>query len=150
MMRNLYTFIFLSNLVFQCNNFGYYADIYKTEKDMKIFSLLLIHWTFTILILTLLVSSFLWQKNKFISYLLTVSIISRNLLPFLDLEGRESRNTSSSNIFFLTIHNFVLSIIALFINFWYESKIFTLFINLACVCFMNYGGFRIFCPDDIT
>ena len=116
---------------------------------MKMFALLIIHWTLTIIIFILIFSTIIWPKKKWVSPLLTIAIISRNFFPLLDLESRRSRSTASSNIFFLVQHNFILTVITLFINFWYESKIFTFSFNLFCIAFMNYGGFRIFCPNDL-
>ncbi len=54
------------------------------------------------------------------------------------------------NIFFLVQHNFILTVLTLFMNLWYESRIFTFSFNIFCVCFMTYGGFRIFCENDLT
>ena len=68
---------------------------------MQIFALLIIHWSSTIIIIMLLVSSFLWPSKKWISILLTTAIIARNILPLLDLEGRRIRNTAPINIVFL-------------------------------------------------
>ena len=68
---------------------------------MQIFALLIIHWSSTIIIIMLLVSSFLWPSKKWISILLTIAIIARNILPLLDLEGRRIKNTAPINIVFL-------------------------------------------------
>ena len=117
---------------------------------MQIFALLIIHWSSTIIIIMLLVSSFLWPSKKWISILLTIAIIARNILPLLDLEGRRIRNTAPINIVFLVQQNFILTVTTLFLNLWYESKIFTFSFNLFCVGFMTYGGFRISCIDDLN
>ena len=101
MMRWLYTLLFVSNFIIQCFNFNAYVKVYQKEKDTEMFALLIIHWTSTIIIFMLLVSSFLWPKKKWISPLLTIVIIARNFMPLLDLEGRRKRQTPPSNIFFL-------------------------------------------------
>ena len=71
----------------------------------------------------LLVSSFLWPKKKWISHLLTILVIARNYLPLLDLEGRRKVNTVLANQFFIGTQNYIVSILTLLLNFWYESRV---------------------------
>lgn len=115
---------------------------------MEALVLLIIQWNTSIIVFTLLVSSFFWPRKKWISVLLTFVIVIRNYLPLLDLEKRRMKDSVGTNIWYLMQHNFSLCILTLFMNFWYKSKIFIVMFNIFNLGFIIYGSERILCPDE--